>query len=554
MDSSVRPEFVDSSGGAQLRCWRSGQGSAAIVVLPGLVQAASVVAARLAEEDAGQAFVVFELPGIGGSADVAAASLEQAAAALRSAIGAAGLAGAAVLAFDLAAPLAALIDAPRVFLNLDLARGWARRSLAPPDLTPRPDGTHLNALFAHLRDAQLLDATSGRRAARAGDPLPSPQALDAMCVTAGLRPQSYAGLWLRCSEGMAALAAQDAGSLAEALAQLRALSAGAAPAGETPPEMAAGTTAATAAAPAAETTTEAPAQHAANALARPAFAIRRSYVSTPRGRVHLRSAGPQRAPLIALHSAPGSAAPLKPLLEGLGASRRVIAPDFIGNGDSDKPDLPVDIATLAQDALAVADALGLARFDLWGTHTGALIALEAAIAAPERVGRLILEAPPLLAPSFSADLLANYFPPLVPDGWGLHLQQAWNMRRDMFLFWPWYRAERGAVRPLDLPDAGFLHDWTLGLLTSGATYHRSYRSAFEYDTQARLPLLRRPALVCAGPADMLADGLKLARALLGPDCEVTPLPATVWYPNQDREAVARTIAAYERFLEGMAIG
>ena len=35
----------------------------------------------------------------------------------------------------------------------------------------------------------------------------------------------------------------------------------------------------------------------------------------------------------------------------------------------------------------LADRLGLARFDLWGTHTGALVALELALSAPDRVGR-----------------------------------------------------------------------------------------------------------------------------------------------------------------------
>ena len=67
--------------------------------------------------------------------------------------------------------------------------------------------------------------------------------------------------------------------------------------------------------------------------------------------------------------------------------------------------------------------------------------------APDRVGRAVLEAPPLLAVDFSQDILANYLPPLIPDKWGLHVQQAWNMRRDMFLFWPWYRQQRDAVRP-----------------------------------------------------------------------------------------------------------
>lgn len=523
MSAAARPRFV-GAGSHQLRLWTAGQG-APVVVLPGLVQAAGVVAARLASVAPDLSFSAIELPGTGAAAEVPFASLDDVAAVVQGAIRAAGLQGAPVLAFDLAAPLAQRLAGPHRRLDAGAARAWAARHSAL-DLAPRPDGTHLATLFAHLRDAHVLDPRGGRRAARQGEPLPTPAELDRALLSAGARPPAYAALWSLCCAGMQALEAEGheaQASLAAALEQLRALP----------------RPAPAAASPAATTSVTGP-------------AIWRDYVDTPRGRVHLRLGGPHRSPLIALHSAPGSAAPLAPLLAGLGQHRRVIAPDFLGNGDSDKPDAPVDIATLAGDALAVADALGLERFDLWGTHTGALIALEAALAAPERVGRVILEAPPLLPPAFTADLLAHYFPPLRPDGWGLYLQQAWNMRRDMFLFWPWYRAERAAARPLDVPDPGFLHDWTMGLLASGPTYHRSYRAAFEYDTRARLPLLRRPALVCAGPADMLADGLQAARSLLA-DAVVTPTPATVWYPGQGAPAVDATIALYERFLETGAI-
>jgi pimeloyl-ACP methyl ester carboxylesterase len=514
MRAQAVPHFVTAPGG-QLRLWAAGAG-APVVVLPGLVQAASVLADRLAAAAPGLGWQVLELPGIGGSANAAGADLDVVARTLRSAIGTLGLGDAPVLAFDLATPIAVRLTDRPVLLGLASAQAWAARCLAPPDLAPRPDGTHLTALFAHLRDAQLLDAATGRRAAREGDPLPTPEQLDAMLVTAGWRPQAYAALWTLCSSSVRTVQAEAAPNLASALAQLHARAGGES---RTPGRPA------------------------------PAPGVWRDHVDTPRGRVHLRLAGPDRAPLIALHSAPGSAAPLQPLLTGLGTERRVIAPDFVGNGDSARPDAPVDIATLGRDVIAVADALGLERFDLWGTHTGALIAMEAAIQAPGRVGRAILEAPPLLSPAFTADLLANYFPELRPDGWGLYLQQAWNMRRDMFLFWPWYRAQRTAARPLSVPDADFLHDWTLGLLTSGATYHRSYRAAFEYDTQARLPLLPCPALVCAGPADMLADGLNAARALLGPDSVVTPAPATVWYPDQGDAAVQDTLGMYARFLD-----
>ncbi len=514
MTRPATPHFVTVAGG-QLRLWSAGDG-APVVVLPGLARAASVVARELAAIAPDLAFRVFELPGIGGSADVPCASMAQVVAAVRAAIEVLGLGGAPILAFDLATPIATQLGTTRVLVTLEQARAWARRALNAPDLTPRPDGTHLNALFAHLRDAQTLDAQTGRCAAREGDPLPTPDELDAMLVTAGTRPQAYATHWSTCCNAVRTLDADGAATLDAALAALRGAAHG---------------------------------QAATLPRPAPTDSIWRDYADTPRGRIHLHLSGPERQPLIALHSAPGSAAPLRPLLAGLGTTRRVIAPDFIGNGDSAKPDARVDIATLALDVLALADTIGLAAFDLWGTHTGALIALEAAIRAPDRVGRVILEAPPLLEPAFSADLLINYFPELRPDGWGLYLQQAWNMRRDMFLFWPWYRAQRAAARPLAIPDAGFLHDWTIGLLTSGATYHRTYRAAFEYDTRARLPLLHRPALICAGPADMLADGLATARDLIPGKAIVTPTPATVWYPGQGEAAVRQTMVTYARFLD-----
>jgi pimeloyl-ACP methyl ester carboxylesterase len=514
----VKPRFV-SSGAYQLRLWTAGEGSP-VVVLPGLVQAASVVAARLASLAPDLSFVACELPGMGGSADAVCASLDEVIASVQGAIDAAGLKVAPVLAFDLAAPIAQGLAGSKLLLGVADARAWAARTPSLGDLSPRADGTHLTTLFAHLRNCHVLDARTGRRASREGEPLPTPAELDAALLAAGAIPQSYAWLWSLCCDGMRAVEGDGLASIDAALAQLTAMP-------RTMPRL--------------EPDPVSQAMHGP--------AITRSYALTPRGRVHLRMSGPDTSPLIALHSAPGSAAPLTPLLTGLGKRRRVIAPDFIGNGDSDKIDAPVDIATLARDTLSVADALGLQRFDLWGTHTGALIAMEAAIIAPQRVGRVILEAPPLLAPAFTADLLANYFPQLTPDGWGLYLQQAWNMRRDMFLFWPWYRAERSAARPLDVPDAAFLHDWTIGLLSSGSTYHRSYRAAFEYDTRARMPLLTRPAFVCAGPADMLADGLQAARSLLAGEAVVSPTPATVWYPDQGAEAIEATIAMYEEFLQ-----
>ena len=75
-----------------------------------------------------------------------------------------------------------------------------------------------------------------------------------------------------------------------------------------------------------------------------------------------------------------------------GDGRRVILYDVRGHGRSDKRYDPADYAiqTLAAEALALMDHLGLVRIDVMGYSMGARIAAFAARAAPERVRALVL--------------------------------------------------------------------------------------------------------------------------------------------------------------------
>lgn len=515
----------------QMRVWRSGWGPN-LLVLPGLIEAASVCADRLARALPGWTITAFDLPGTGGSVTCWADDIAGLARLIADAANRLGLTGCPLLAFDLAAPLARALPAtgwrPEGLLltNSAAAEGWSERDLRPAPLTARADGTHLAVLWAHLRDAHILEPRDASHPAGSGVPLPDPTELDAMLRTAAGAPDRYKALWSLCLDAMR----KDAGSadeatsvdgLADVADHLAPMAAGRKNAAPLPPT---------------------------RPFADP-LRVWHDYADTPQGRVHLRRAGRGR-PLLAFQSAPGSSAPLLPLLHGLASGREVLAPDYLGNGESDKPERAVDIGVLADDMLALADALGLDSFDLWGTHTGALVALDLTVRHPERVGRAVLEAPVLIPADFSADILDHYFPPLAADRWGLHLLQAWNMRRDMFLFWPWYRQERAAARAIGVPDAAVLHDWTMGLLASGGHYDRSYRAAFRYDTRASLVRLTRPALICAGPADMLVEGLAEARTLAPAGTTVMPTPATVWYPGQDAQAVQATIDCYAAFLDG----
>jgi 3-oxoadipate enol-lactonase len=79
-----------------------------------------------------------------------------------------------------------------------------------------------------------------------------------------------------------------------------------------------------------------------------------------------------------------------PAPERLAESFTVVTFDNRGFGDSDKPPGPYTTAQLAADALGVLDTAGLERAHVVGASLGGMIAQELALAAPERVERLVL--------------------------------------------------------------------------------------------------------------------------------------------------------------------
>lgn len=211
MIAAPRPDYVATQSG-QIRVWRTGSGNL-VVVLPGLIRAASVVAADLARRAPNLAFAVIELPGIGGSASVSCETSEQAAEAVAQAVAAIGARRAPVLALDRSGCLATGLAAPVILVADD--------TLLPalPDILPRPDGTHLTALFAHLRNAHVLDR-NWKRAARLGAPPLDAAELDTTVIAAAARPKAFAALWTTCSASPAPSFAERAPDLPAALRRL----------------------------------------------------------------------------------------------------------------------------------------------------------------------------------------------------------------------------------------------------------------------------------------------------------------------------------------------
>src|SRR5574343_1302321 len=100
------------------------------------------------------------------------------------------------------------------------------------------------------------------------------------------------------------------------------------------------------------------------------------------------------APVMLIHgSGPGVSAwaNWRQAIPALAKDRRVIAPDMVGFGYTDRPaGIQYGMDTWVQQALDLLDALGLEQVDLVGNSFGGALALALAIRAPQRVRRLVL--------------------------------------------------------------------------------------------------------------------------------------------------------------------
>jgi pimeloyl-ACP methyl ester carboxylesterase len=79
-----------------------------------------------------------------------------------------------------------------------------------------------------------------------------------------------------------------------------------------------------------------------------------------------------------------------PIVPGLAERFRVLTFDNRGIGESDKPEGPYTAREMAADALQVLDEAEVNRAHVLGASLGGMIAQEVAVAAPERVERLVL--------------------------------------------------------------------------------------------------------------------------------------------------------------------
>jgi 3-oxoadipate enol-lactonase len=101
--------------------------------------------------------------------------------------------------------------------------------------------------------------------------------------------------------------------------------------------------------------------------------------------------GPENAPVVVLSNSLGTTQELWELeVPALAQHFRVLTYDHPGHGSSPLPELPCTVESLADGLLAFLDELGVERVSLCGVSLGGMVGMALALAAPERVERLVL--------------------------------------------------------------------------------------------------------------------------------------------------------------------
>lgn len=240
--------------------------------------------------------------------------------------------------------------------------------------------------------------------------------------------------------------------------------------------------------------------------------MKRGYIDGRYGQVHYWEHGAATAlpDLFCLHATAYSGQTLLPLLERLGQERRVIALDTPGYGGSDAPPEPVPFASYAAaigDAMRALGADSTAPADLFGYHTGALLAAEVAAADPTLVARLVM----IGVPFFGADENAAWRAKLVHRSTLTDAFEQFRPRWDYFITHrtPGLSLARAFSCFVDELRA-YPQDWW------------THDALMDYRADLRLPLVRTTSLVINPAGSLAQQSRNAARAM--PDCALLELP------------------------------
>ena len=256
-------------------------------------------------------------------------------------------------------------------------------------------------------------------------------------------------------------------------------------------------------------------------------------------------------PLLLVHGWPENWYAWRLVMPALARDFEVIAPDQRGIGLTDKPrDARYDPGTLANDLVALMDALGHQRFAVVGTDTGLPISYALAADHPDRVERVALAevpGPPGAVPQpplFLSEPLNNKLWHIPVNRLDELNEQLATGREDLYFGYE-FNIQAEKKLPADVVN------YYVGLLRNPDSLHGTFAFYREWDTmmeqneeRSKRPLTM-PVLGIGGAASH-ADEVANAMKGLANDVQNAVIPgAGHWFAE---EAPAETVAALTSFL------
>jgi pimeloyl-ACP methyl ester carboxylesterase len=247
--------------------------------------------------------------------------------------------------------------------------------------------------------------------------------------------------------------------------------------------------------------------------------FRRAYVTLRSGaQVHAVGAG-EGPPVILLHASPLNAGFMAAQIGALAqAGFHAIGFDTPGYGASDPLPGQTSLEAYADVMLEAASTYAAAGFRLYGTATGAQIALAMAKRAPARIERMVLDNCGHFDPALRAAWEAGYFPDLTPQSDGGHLIRIWDMCRKQLTRFPWHLEPSPDATPAGEPSLATMSAMTLAYLQAGPAYDRAYRAAFHAEDISSFEGLDAPTVLLDWQGSVVAREIKALTVQALPRC------------------------------------
>lgn len=233
--------------------------------------------------------------------------------------------------------------------------------------------------------------------------------------------------------------------------------------------------------------------------------MKKAYGDSKEIQIHYRYAG-KGAPIVLLHPSPRSSKTLEPLGDSLATDFQIIAPDLPNYGESDT--LPFQVQTLYDYVpylKAFFEGLGLQKFSLYGSATGAQLAIAYALTHPQDIQHLYLDNVAHFTEEQYQSIVPQYFPEFSPQIDGTHLVRLWQHLKDSFLFFPWFDYQHGKRLHTGIPPAEIVNQMCIDYLKAGKNWDSAYRAAFLHERAEKVKALTVPTTLFRWKASILLE-------------------------------------------------